>query len=223
MTIESALNPHPGLLRLQVYEKLENDILRGKYRPDEALIEKIISEEMGVSRTPVREALRQLEQEGLVKSIPNKGVVVTRVEVQDIEDIYTIKKSIEGLAARLAAERISPEELLELEEVVDLSEFYAEKKDIDHLVELDSRFHAIIFRASGNRPLMQTLQQFHVFVKRARSESLHRDGRILQMLEEHRKIFLAIESRSGDEAENQHKIHINNAMQSLMEAMKSEN
>ena len=222
MTIESALNPHPGLLRLQVYEKLENDILSGKYHPDEALIEKTISKEMGVSRTPVREALRQLEQEGLVKSIPNKGVVVTRIEAQDIEDIYTIKKSIEGLAARLAAERISPEDLLELEEVVDLSEFYADKKDIDRLVELDSRFHAIIFRASHNRPLMQTLQQFHVFVKRARGESLHREGRFPQMLEEHRRIFLAIKAGNGDEAENQHKIHINNAMQSLMEVMKKE-
>ncbi|MDD2221533.1 MAG: GntR family transcriptional regulator [Clostridia bacterium] len=223
MTIESALNHHPGLLRLQVYEKLENDILSGRYRPDEALIEKNISKEMGVSRTPVREALRQLEQEGLVKSIPNKGVVVTRVEPQDIEDIYTIKKSIEGLAARLAAERITPEELRELEEVVDLSEFYADKNDIDRLVELDSRFHAIIFRASRNRPLMQTLQQFHVFVKRARSESLHRKGRFPQMVAEHRRIFLAIKAGNGDEAENQHKIHINNAMQSLMETMKNEN
>ncbi|NLZ51956.1 MAG: GntR family transcriptional regulator, partial [Thermoanaerobacteraceae bacterium] len=103
-------------LRSKIYHHLKNAILDGVYKPGDSLIEMKLAKELGVSRTPIREAIRQLELEGLVTSIPNKGVVVEGVTLQDVEDIYEIRKMIEGLAARWAAEKISDEQLKELKD-----------------------------------------------------------------------------------------------------------
>lgn len=109
------------------------------------MIETKLSEELGVNRTPIREAIRQLELEGLVQAIPNKGAVVTGVSAQDITDIYTIRMLIEGLVTRLAAVKITEEQLASLKEAVDLEEFYTTKNSVDHLLHFDSRFHETTF------------------------------------------------------------------------------
>ena len=131
-------------LRVKIYNRLKNAILNGVYKPGESLIEMRLAKELGVSRTPIREAIRQLELEGLVSSIPNKGVVVEGVSAQDIEDIYTIRKMIEGLAAKWAAEKIS-DEAEGIKDVLDLMEF-SRKRNVEKLSELDSRFHDIILK-----------------------------------------------------------------------------
>ena len=160
-------------LRNRVFQSLEQDILNGKYPSGTNLTEKDLCEEFGVSRTPLREALCQLELEGLVECIPNKGAVVLGISEQDVNDIYTIKLTLDGLAARLAAERITPEELTDLEETVNLTEFYVNKDDINKVLELDSRFHDIICRAGKNRPLRSMMSNFHNFLKMARHKSLN--------------------------------------------------
>jgi len=203
-------------LRGRVFSHIENDILNGKYKPGESLIETKLSEELGVSRTPVREAIRQLELEGLVHSIPNKGAVVKGVSTQDIEDIYTIRTLIEGLAARWAAENITTEELEELKEAVELEEFYTLKNDTVHLLQYDSKFHDIIFRASKSKPLMHTLRSFHHYVQRARGMSLNTPGRAQKVLEEHRAILKAIEARNADMAEKLITEHVRNASRNLL-------
>lgn len=212
-------NGGSGLLRSKVFTQIENDIISGKYKPGESLTEARLCEEMNVSRTPIREALRQLELEGMVQSIPNKGVVVIGIEWQDIEDIYKIKIRIEGLAASLAAENITEEELAELEETIDLTEYYASKNDIKNMVKLDGKFHDIIFKASKNRPLMYMLRTFHNHVKRARGESLNIPGRSQKMLKEHRDIFEAIKSQDKELAEKAYSKHIKNTMNNLKKAM----
>ena len=158
-------------LRSKIYHRLKNAILDGVYKPGESLIEMKLAKELGVSRTPIREAIRQLELEGLVSSIPNKGVVVEGVTMQDVEDIYDIRKMIEGLAARWAAEKITDEQLKELKDILDLMEFFTDKENVEKFSELDSKFHEIIFKASNSRP-ESVLSNFHHFIQRARLVSV---------------------------------------------------
>jgi DNA-binding GntR family transcriptional regulator len=203
-------------LRGRVFNLLRNDILNGKYDPGESLIETRLSEELGVSRTPIRESIRQLELEGLVQSIPNKGAVVKGVSAQDIEDIYTIRMLIEGLAARWAVEKITPAELAELKEAVDLEEFYTNKNDSNHLLIFDSKFHDIIFKASKSKPLMHTLSTFHHYVQRARNASMKSPVRAREVLEEHRAILKAFIDKDPDQAERLTTEHIRNASENLI-------
>jgi len=207
---------HTGSLRNKVFIKLQNDILNGIYEPGDSLIETKLSEELGVSRTPIREALRQLELEGLVQYIPNKGVIVKGISQKDIQDIYTIRMLIEGLAARWAAEKITPQELEELKEAVELEEFYTARNDSSHLMHFDSRFHDIIFKASKSKPLMQILSNFHHYVQRARSISMNSPERAAAMLEEHKAILQAIIERDADKAEKLTTEHVRNASINLL-------
>lgn len=203
-------------LRTKIYHTLKNAILDGVYKPGESLIEMKLAKELGVSRTPIREALRQLELEGLVTSIPNKGVIVEGVSPQDVEDIYTIRKMIEGLAARWAAEKISDEQLKEVKDILDLMEFYTEKGNTEKLSELDSRFHDIIFQASNSRPLESVLTNFHQFIQRARTVSVKAKGRAVHSLEEHRKIYEALAAHDADAAEKAMTEHVGSARSNLI-------
>lgn len=203
-------------LRGRVFIQLENDILNGKYQPGESLIEMKLSEELGVSRTPIREAIRQLELEGLVQTVPNKGATVKGISAQDIEDIYTIRMMIEGLAAKWAAEKITKPELDELKEALDFEEFYTYRNDIEHLLKFDSKFHDIIFKASKSKPLMHTLSTFHHYVQRARNASFGSPGRALEVLAEHKAIYQAITARDAEMAEKLTTEHVRNASNNLL-------
>lgn len=198
-------------LRAKVFYHIQNDILNGVYKPGESLTEKKLCDELGVSRTPIREAIRQLELEGLVQSIPNKGAVVTGISTKDIEEIYIIRMMIEGLAARWAAENITPEELEELKEAVDLEEFYTMKNDREHILKFDSRFHDILFKASKSKPLMHMLRTFHHYVQRARNASFESPGRAKKVLEEHKAILDAIIEGDAEKAERLTNEHVSNA------------
>lgn len=129
-------------LRGRVFHRIREDILSGKYKEHEELKEVAIGEELGVSRTPVREAFRQLELEGLIQMIPNKGAYVTGITTQDVRDIYMIRSYMEGLCARWAAEKISKEQLAEMEENIFLSEFHASKGHLEQMAELDNHLQS---------------------------------------------------------------------------------
>lgn len=195
-------------LRGRVFHRIREDILSGKYSENEELKEATIGAEFGVSRTPVREALRQLELEGLVSIIPNKGAYVTGISDKDTRDIYVIRSYLEGLAARWACEHISEEEIENLEEIVYLSEFHAKKKHYDQLVELDNKFHESIYRASGSKILEHELTTFHHYLERIRKESMRKEQRALQSNVEHQAILDAIRQRDGDLAEKLAHEHI---------------
>jgi len=205
-----------GSLSVKVFEVLERDILNGTYSVGDQLVESKISSELGVSRTPVREALRQLELDSLVTTIPNKGTFVVGISTDDIKDIYTIRIAIEGISAMWAAERIDGEQIKELENLVELQEFYSAKNEILQIVQLDTKFHEIIYDVSGSRTLRDTLKSFHVHVKRARETSFLSAGRTKTAVEEHREIFEAIASRNGNLAKSLMEKHITNARDNIL-------
>lgn len=202
-------------LRIQVFNALEDAILNGVYQEGDSLNELKLSKSLGVSRTPVREALMQLELEGLVKNIPNKGAVVIGISEQDVEDIYEIRIRIEGLAARLCAEKITPEELEELEQCVALQEYYLKKPDAKEMGALDGDFHRIIFAASKSRPLQTVLTNFHNYIRRARAVSVRVEGRAEESVAEHRAILETISRGDADMAERLTAEHIQNARKNI--------
>ena len=144
----------------QVFEKLEDDIVYGVYKRGEVLTEMKLAENLGVSRTPIREALRRLEQERLIVDT-GKGSVVQGITKEDLLDIMDIRQRIEGLASLYAAENITPEGAEELSHLMDLQEFYQQKKDISRLQTVDDEFHAAICRLSCRNVINDTLIPLH--------------------------------------------------------------
>ncbi len=195
------LGKESGSLRERVFAALETAIINGEYKEGDTLNEIKISQSLGVSRTPVREALMQLELAGLVETIQNKGAVVVGISAKDVEDIYAIRVRIEGFASALAAENISPSELAALERVVELQEFYTMKHDMDQIWQLDNDFHKIIYDAANNRSLRLMLTSFHNHIKRGRGFSLRVEGRAEKAVVEHRKILEAIKAHDAAMAE----------------------
>ena len=203
-------------LRGRVFHKLREDILSGKYQEHEELKEVAIGEEMGVSRTPVREAFRQLELEGLIQIIPNKGAYVTGITQKDVKDIYMIRSLLEGLCARWATEHITKEQMEEMEENVYLSKFHAQKGHLEQLAELDNRFHDILYEACDSKMLEHQLKDFHQYVLRVRKKTLASANRGPKSNEEHEQIMEAIKAGNADLAEQLAHQHMINAYDNMV-------
>ena len=181
----------------KVFHKLQEDILSGKYAVDEELKEKTIGDELGVSRTPVREALRQLELQGHV----------TGFSKEDLNDIYEIRSVMEGLCAKWAAKKATPEQIEELEEIVYLTEFHVSKGHSGQVFELDNKFHETLYQASGSKVLAGVLTDFHNYVQRVRKMTLKSKERSEKSNDEHRMIAQAIHDHDPEKAQmlaNQH-------------------
>ena len=173
----------------------------------EELREVTIGEELGVSRTPVREALRQLELEGLVTIIPNKGAYVTAITRKDVKDIYKIRSQLEGLCANWATKYITDAQIEELEEIVYLTEFHVSKGHSEQVFELDNKFHETLYQASGSKVLANVLTDFHNYVQRVRKMTLKSKERSEKSNDEHRMIAQAIHDHDPEKAQmlaNQH-------------------
>lgn len=204
-----------------VFIRLEEEILNGTLKPGDTLTEIALSQRMGVSRTPLRAAIHALAEEGLVEVIPNKGAVVVGVGADDLIEIYDIRMRLEGIAASLAARRISSESLRRLEESVELSEFYLSKKDSDHLKELDSDFHNIIFKSSGSRHLAKILTELHRNIRSYRKMSLSVPARLEKSVAEHKQILAAIKAHDEEEAARLTVAHVEAALENLVTVVKN--
>ena len=203
-------------LRGRVYHKIRDNILSGVYKENEELKEVSIGEELGVSRTPVREAFRQLELEGLMQIIPNKGAYVTGITIKDVEDIYMMRSKLEGLAARWATTNITKEQMEEMEENIYLSEFHASKGHMEQIAVLDNRFHEIIYEACNSKMLEHQLRDFHEYVLRVRKRTLSQFKRSSESTKEHREIMEAIKAGDADRAEEAANRHIVNAYDNMI-------
>ena len=192
----------------KVYEHLREGIVEGRYRTGDCLVELKIAEELDVSRTPVREALKQLELEDLVVSLPNRGVIVKGFTSEDYQDIYTIRHLLEGQAAYWAAERISKEQLDQLGEIVELMDLYTRKSDAAHLVRLDTMFHEVIYEACNSRSLKHVLASLHQNMHLARQSSLTIPERAPKSLEEHKRIYAALEAHNPQDAKTCMEEHV---------------
>ena len=211
-------------LRELVCENIRQAIIDGTFSPGERLMEIQLADEMGVSRTPVREAIRKLELEGFVVMIPRRGTYVADISIKDITEIYEVRTSLDVLAAGLAAERITDEELDALERQV-LRESEAEASEdtdehtLDNIVYIDTTFHDIIYQAATNQRLVQFLNILQEQLQRFRAASLSRPGRSKTALEEHKQIIEALSERNGELASKLAKEHIDNAESAMIFAM----
>lgn len=195
-------------LRGRVFNKIREDILAGNYREKDELREAAISKELGVSRTPVREALRQLELEGLVSIIPNKGAYVNGITSKDIYDIYVIRSYLEGLCAKWACKHITKEQIEEMEESIYLSGFHIRKEHWEQIYELDNRFHLSLYKACGSKILEHILSDYHHYVERVRKNTLSSQERARTASEEHKAILEAVINKDEELAERLANEHI---------------
>lgn len=202
-------------LRGRVFQSIREDILSGRYEQNTELKEAAIGAELGVSRTPVREALRQLELEGLVTIIPNRGAYVNMITAKNVQDIYVIRSMLEGLCARWATQSITAEQLDSMEETLCLSEYHTSKKNYEKLYELDSLFHEQLYEAGGSRILNHILSDFHDYVKMVRKATISTSSRSVTSTEEHRAIFEAIKEKDPDKAEALAKEHVKHTIESI--------
>ncbi|SHG42746.1 transcriptional regulator, GntR family [Thermosyntropha lipolytica DSM 11003] len=209
-------------LRELVLEAIREAIINGTLKPRERLMEIQLAEELGVSRTPVREALRKLELEGFIVMVPRKGAYVADLSFKDIADVFEIRAALEALAAGLAAERITDEELEEMERLlVEKAEAIA-ANDMEKLIEVDTKFHDAIYRASRNERLYHIISNLREQIQRFRTTSLAYPGRMKQSLDEHRGIVEALQARDIQLARNLAQEHIENAENSMLEAIKKD-
>ena len=206
-------------LREIVFETLREAIISGLLEPGERLMEIQLAEELGVSRTPVREAIRKLELEGFVVMMPRKGAYVAGVSVKDIVDVFEIRAALEALAAGLAAERITTDELDEMERAA-RHIYESNDKIINNMVESDSAFHALLYKASRNQRLVQIITLLKEQIQRFRTTSLSQPGRIKHAVDEHRGIIEAISEHNVELASTLAREHIEASEQIFLNSMK---
>ncbi|NLN87151.1 MAG: GntR family transcriptional regulator [Syntrophomonadaceae bacterium] len=209
-------------LRDLVLEAIRSAIMNGTLQPRERLMEIQLAEELGVSRTPVREALRKLELEGFIVMVPRKGAYVADLSFKDIADVFEIRAALEGLAAGLAAERITEDELENMERLIVGKQEAINSGDIDKLVEVDTSFHELLYKASRNDRLAAIISNLREQIQRFRLTSLSFPGRNKESLQEHKQLVEAIQARDSQLARQLAQEHIENAENVLIESIKME-
>ena len=213
-------------LREVVCETLRDAIRKGILKPGERLMEIQLAEELGVSRTPVREAIRKLELEGYVIMMPRRGTYVANLSIRDVNEVFEIRTSLDSLASGLAAERITDEELERLQRLLVLIGEYIETNDMEKIVETDTEFHDLLYQASRNTRLVGIIFNLREQLTRFRTTSMGFPGRLAATLEEHRRIVEAIAQGDVKEAQAAAEDHMEKSEQTLlasMEALKEKN
>ena len=184
----------------EIADIIRQRILKGEYEIGEKIKENQISEELSVSRTPIREAFKQLENEGLIDYIPNRGCYAKGFTRQDVEDIYAVRMALEDLAIKWAATRITEKEIRELEDHCDLMEFYTKKGDVEKVLELNSVFHNTIYNAAQSRFLGQILRDYKEYLDKTRRTIDYTQEYLDGILREHRAILDALKNHDTETA-----------------------
>ncbi len=208
-------------LREVVCESLREAIRTGKLKPGERLMEIQLSEELGVSRTPVREAIRKLEQEGYIVMMPRRGAYVANMSIRDVNEIFEIRTALESLSNGLAAERITAEELETLQRLLVQIGRYIKEGDMDRIVETDIKFHDLLYQASRNQRLEGIISNLREQLTRFRTLSMSYPGRLEATLEEHRAMVDAIAQGNMEAAQQAAERHMERSEQALMDAMEA--
>ncbi len=198
----------------QVFEQLEYDILLGKYKRGEVLTETKLCEILGVSRTPVREALRRLSQEHIIEET-TKGSLILGIDKNDVRDIFEIREKIEGDAAAMAAKNATEEDLAAINEAVELQEFYAGKENFGGVEVQDKKFHELIYSCCKSVVYYDTLMPLHKKISKFRRLSVENHSRAEVSAKEHREILNALKQRNGDLAKELMTKHIKKAYENI--------
>jgi len=210
------------LLSQKVYRILKSEIIEGNLKQGTKLSECKIAKLMGISRTPVREALRELTANGFVKMNTNHGAVVTSLSHNDLIEVYQIRGVLEGFAARLASKKISREEIRELDSITKQMAVYAYKNDVLGFSEMDAEFHDLIVSICGNKRLVQIHNNLNEHVHRFRIRSLSVTGRLKCSLNEHLKIAEAIKKKDLEQADKLSQIHMNDVLSNILTSTNKE-
>ena len=211
------MNKQYTTLADRVFDRLERDIISGVYKKGEILTELRLVEELGVSRTPIREALRRLGQERLIRETP-KGSVVLGITKRDLEDILMMRVRIEGLVAYFAAQNRTQEQLDEMLHTLELQEYYVSRGDTAHVVEMDVRFHDLIYTMADHQMLTDALEPMLRKIMKFRRESMDILSRAERSAREHRRLYETIAAGERDRAEALMTYHVENARQSILDA-----
>ena len=204
-------------LREMVYEELKIQILTGAIVPGTRMMEVDLAEEMGVSRTPIREAIRKLEKEGLVTIEPRRGAYASMISTQDMVEILEVRQDLEGLAAYFAATRMSPVEMEELREVADRYNAAVKEGNMKDMIRYDTQFHRMIVDSCNNKILVNMVEQLQELVLRFRYIYYDNFRRADNMPAEHREIIEAIASGDEDRARAAADVHIDRLKQLVIE------
>ena len=207
-------------LRDVVFNTLRKAILRGELKPGERLMEIALANRRGVSRTPVREAIRMLEQEGLVIMIPRKGAQVAQITMKDLNDVLEVRLGLEELAMQFACKRITQEEIGEMKQALEEIERLQEAEDVTALAEADVAFHDIIYKATDNKRLNQIINNVREQMYRYRVEYLKDSRTRGTLLKEHREIYEAVAGRDEERAKACIRCHIMNQQQSIARSLR---
>ena len=208
--VDFVMSGRHGTMREEVFQQLRERILLGYYTKGTALTESRVSQELGVSRTPIREAFSQLLFDGLVTASPNKSIIVQGFDEQDMLDLYEVRSRIETLAAARAASQMTNSQRQDLQNVFEREVTDTDDPDIrvSHLQSLDAGFHDLIFQGSGSKILRNMLTSINQYTRSARLVSLSMPGRSKNVLQEHARILEAILRRDGEAAHEQMRVHI---------------
>jgi DNA-binding GntR family transcriptional regulator len=216
----------PNSISNQIYERLKQEILLGEIEPGERLMQNQVAENLRASRTPVREAFRRLEQDGLVERVPQGGVRVTRLDMEAIQEVFGIRNVLEAYAVELACDRITEEEIRSLKQLVSQarellssSESGRETK-IKRLFELNSQFHDTLYRASGNSYLISVINSLRFIVGRLRLLGLRAESTWSRAWDEHGQLIGLLEKREKEPAARLVKTHLVNAVSDVLMGMK---
>lgn len=184
----------------EIADIIRDRILKGEYKIGEKIKENQIASELRVSRTPIREAFKLLENEGLIDYVPNRGCFAKGFTRRDIEDIYAVRKALEVLSVEWAVERITPQQIEELQEQSDLMEFYTGRKDGKKVLEINSDFHGVIYNATGSRFMAQVLRSYKDYIEQTRKVLYYEKEYLEEIFAEHREILEAIKARDAARA-----------------------
>ena len=208
-------------LREVVCESLREAIRRGILKPGERIMEIQLAEELGVSRTPVREAIRKLELEGYVVMMPRRGTYVANMSIRDINEIFEIRTSLESLSNGLAAEHITDEELEHLQRLLVIIGGYIKEGNMEKIVETDIEFHDLMYHAARNQRLVGIISNLRDQLTRFRTLSMSHPGRLEATLEEHKAIVEAIANGDRRSASKAAERHMENSEKTLLQAMEA--
>ena len=203
------------------YQALRQGILRGDLAAGERLRSDALASELQVSRTPVREALRKLEAEGLVAR-SGSGLIVREFSEKDLTELFYVREALEGMAARLAAENATPSDIGEIRELLDDMDAVGQRGDVAALRPLTGEFHQSICGAAHNDRLLQSLKSLLEHVRQMQTSTLYVEGRPAEALKEHRDLLLAIEARDADRAEKLARLHRRKTLELRKEILRAQ-
>lgn len=183
-------------LSANLYANLQADILSGEFPDNSKLTEQVICKKYNVSRTPVREAFRQLEADGLIENVPNRGAYVTALSKRDISDLFDLRSLFEVQAIEWAIKRMTSDDIDALRETVEFMEFYTLRGDIEKVLMFNSQFHSILYQGTKDRMIQKTLSTYQTYLKHSAPAKTYTGDYLKIILEEHKAIFDAVESKN---------------------------